>query len=425
MRGVLVCCLLSILLPGGWGNPIDIVLQKRAGTPLQNLRLYADSTFSQPTRDRLLAGQLVEVLSESEIEHEDDAQKQTFKWYRIRSLSGQEGWVFGDGLAVSTPTIHLSPALRDFQHQQLDFGSGFERAIIWSAGVLGLDLFHAYSLLIPLYSESYLVLTNVQGRSVPIYYGGEGTQGKSELRRVEFQELTGDSAPELVLLQDYYPLNATQAQRQIELYSFQAGSVRKIFEERLSLPSTDDHPCPYKYVELDKGSIRVEYIEALPCSAYHLPLATGASQNDRPCLEYVTSTYSWDRQQKRYRILYEESRAAPQVRTTQAGVVLQAAPTATSERLRALSPNETVDVIRERVTFTPSRRGTLRASYLYVRLADGKYGYLPTPYTRFVGTAHAEQLDRYFRREEQPTLSEEWLYYGIRGLRRDSSVYNR
>ncbi len=425
MRGVLICLMLLLGIAAGHTNPFDIVLQQRAGTSLQTLRLYSDSTFAKPTRDRLPIGQIVSIIGESELEHEDDAQKQTFKWFRIRTLQGQEAWVFGDGLAVSVAPERLSPAVREFQHQQLHFGTGFEKAIVWAAVVDGHDNFHANTLLNPVYYESYLVLTNAQGRSVPIYYGGESTQGRSEVQQMQFQELTGDDAPELILLQNYYPLNETVAQRQLELYSFQAGSIRKIFEERLNLPATKDNPCPFKYVELDEGIIRVEYVEAKTCDNYTLPLATGTQEGQAsPCLEYVTYTYSWDRRNKNYQVLYEENRSAPQVKVAQAGVVLQEGPTDSAKRIQALPPNETLDVIREQVTVSQSRRGTQRESYLYVRLADGRYGYLPTRFTNFVQTAHAEQLDHYFRQPNRTPSNEKWTYYGIRGVHQDSSAYN-
>ncbi len=426
--GVLGWCLLFIASWSYATAPFDLIANGHAATALQALTLYTDSTFSQPGDYGLRAGQLVEVIGETELEHEDDAQNQTFKWFRVRTTNGREGWVFGDGLAVIVPEDRLEPAVKAHHKQKMHFNTGFETAFVWMASVEGHDNFHSGGLMNPVYFEGYIVITNQRGKSVHIYYTGESTQGQSDLQQMQFQELTGDSAPELILLNAYQPLGKQESYRQLELYSFQAGTINKVFEERLNLPLAQNStsPCPFKFVELDDGTLRVEYVEVKNCTDYSLPLQTGlAGTSSAPqCLEYVTYTYYWDNIQKNYQLLYDESRSAPQVRLSQAGVVLQEAPNASARRLRAIGPKETVDVIREQVEWVEERGTQRRESYLYVRLAEGLYGYIPTRFTQFVQTAHAQQLDEYFRHPEQALNKEALSFFGIRGIPQDSSAFN-
>jgi len=425
--GVLVGCLFMLCFGANANSPFEIITQNRAATALQALTLYTDTTFSQPSDYGVSAGELVQVLKESELEHEDDAQNQTFKWFWVRNSQGREGWVYGDGLAVIIPRERLEPALTDHYQKRMHFHTGFEQAMVWMASVEGHDNFHSNGLLNPIYYESYIVITNHRGRSVHIYYSGESTQGKSELQQMQFQELTGDEAPELILLNQYDPIGQQESQRKLELYSFQAGTINKVFEEKLNLPSAQAtaSPCPYKFVELDDGTIRVEYINLKNCTDYSLGLQTGlTSSSTDQCLEYVTYTYFWNAMQKGYELLYEESKSAPKAQMNQTGVVLQVAPDAGARRLRSIRPDEQIDVIRQEEVWFTERGKQLRESYLYVRLSDGLYGYVPTRFTQFVQTAHAAQLDQYFRHPNQEPKLKDWSFYGIRGIRQDSSAFN-
>ncbi len=404
----------------------DVIFNGRAGTALNALTIYSDSTFTQPTRYSFTAGQLLDIIGETELEHEDDAQNQTFKWYKVRMEGGREGWVFGDGLAVVIPEDQLSQSTEAYHKRKMKFGIGFESAVVWMAAIEGHDNFHANMLLNPIYQEAYIVITNHRGKSVHIHYGGESTQGLSGVEEMQFQELTGDLIPELVLLRKNEVLGQKKEQKSLELYSFQAGTIKKVFEERLNLETEgkEQFPSLHKFLELDQKTIRVEYLEAKSCKEYGLSLRTGIiGESPDKCLEFVTYTYHWNSQSKQYQLLYQENRSAPQVQVKITGVVLQEAPSETAPRIRSIRPDESLAVIRQHDDWKSTGNGyQSKESYFYVRVKEGRYGYIPVRYCHFVHTALAQQLDDFYQQPSAPTKTVSC--FSIRGTHADSSAYN-
>jgi len=363
----------------------DVIFNGRAGTALNALTIYSDSTFTQPTRYSFTAGQLLDIIGETELEHEDDAQNQTFKWYKVRMEGGREGWVFGDGLAVVIPEDQLSQSTEAYHKRKMKFGIGFESAVVWMAAIEGHDNFHANMLLNPIYQEAYIVITNHRGKSVHIHYGGESTQGLSGVEEMQFQELTGDLIPELVLLRKNEVLGQKKEQKSLELYSFQAGTIKKVFEERLNLETE--------------------------------------GKEQFPSLHFVTYTYHWNSQSKQYQLLYQENRSAPQVQVKITGVVLQEAPSETAPRIRSIRPDESLAVIRQHDDWKSTGNGyQSKESYFYVRVKEGRYGYIPVRYCHFVHTALAQQLDDFYQQPSAPTKTVSC--FSIRGTHADSSAYN-
>lgn len=424
---VFTLCLIIGLSWQGMASPTDVIFNGRAATALSSLTIYTDSTFTKPSFAGFSTGTLLEIIGETELEHEDDAQNQTFKWYQVKSSDGKTGWVFGDGLAVVIPKDNLDKALLSFYKKKMKFGTGFENAVVWMAAIEGHDNFHANALLNPIYSENYIVVTNHRGKSVHIHYGGESTQGVSGVEEMQWQELTGDEIPEMVLLRNNEALGNTTMVRSLELYSFQAGTIKKVFEERLNI-SSELHkktPSPYKFLELDKGTIRVEYLEAKSCAEYGLSLLTGiAGASPDPCLEYVTYTYHWNSRSRKYQMLYDENRSAPQVQIKTPGVFLQESPDASARRLRAIRPNESIDVIRQQDKWVTERGRQIKETYFYVRLGDGLYGYIPIRYARFAHTAIAHQLDQFYQNPTTTFDPKTISCFSIRHTQVDSSAYN-
>ncbi len=406
----------------------DVIFNGRAGTALNALTIYSDSSYTQPTRYSFTAGQLLEIIGETELEHEDDAQNQTFKWYKVRMEGGREGWVFGDGLAVVIPSENLSESVKAYHKKKMKFGIGFENAVVWMAAIEGHDNFHANSLLNPIYQEAYIVVTNHRGKSVHIHYGGESTQGLSGVEEMQFQELNGDLIPELVLLRNNEVLGQKSQQKSLELYSFQAGTIKKVFEERLNLETKEKGqlPSPYKFIELDKKTIRVEYLEAKSCQEYSLSLRTGVlGRSPDKCLEFVTYTYHWNSQSKKYQLLYQENRSAPQVQVKIPGVVLQEAPNASAPRIRSIRPDESLSVIRQHDNWKTTSTGhQSKESFFYVRIKEGNYGYIPVRYCYFAHTALSQQLDDFYRNSSTQTRSKTGSCFSIRRTDADSSAYN-
>ena len=104
----------------------DLIFNTRVATVLNTVTLYPDSNYFEQSNTYFSEGELLEILEESVLEHEDDAQNQKFKWYKVRSISGTEGWIYGDGLAVMLPDTHVEPALRNYHKKRYGFNNGFE-----------------------------------------------------------------------------------------------------------------------------------------------------------------------------------------------------------------------------------------------------------------------------------------------------------
>lgn len=418
-----ICLFLSFSLFGST-TPVDVIFSGRAGTALNSLTIYSDSSFTKPTFSNFSAGTLLDILDETDLEHEDDAQNQTFKWYKVKSTTGKEGWVFGDGLAVIIPEARLDKAFLSSYKKRMKFNNGFEQSVVWMAAIEGHDNFHANALLNPLYFEGYIVITNHRGKSVHIHYGGESTQGVSLVKELQFQELTGDTAPELIMLRMQEGLRSKTPLHTFELYSFQSGTIRKVFEERLDFPDQEESisKCTNKFLELDRNTIRVEYLQSKSCDQYTLPLRTGiGGTSSEQCLELVTYTYHWNISQKKYQILYDANHSAPQAKSKKPGVFLQQSPAQEAARIRSIHPDEYLDVIRQQDSWVTERGKQFKVSYFYVRLRDGIYGYVPAQLTRFTNAV----IESQWRQLHQLNDHQEISYFHIRNTKADSSAFHQ
>ena len=327
----------------------DIVLNARAATALNQVTLYPDSSFIKHSSTFLPAGTLFEVMGETRLEHEDAAQNQKFKWYRVRTKDKQQGWIFGDGIAVVVPKERLNPTLKNFHKQKVHFNNGFENAVIWMASVVGRDNFHKEDYLNPPYEESYIVVTNESGNSVYIDYGGITAVGKKELYQLQLYDTTGDGFDEFLLQTSTYAMNQSLENRNFEIYSFQAGTLEKVFEERMTLNYEDDLPSPalFKFIEIDKDLIRIAYVDYLPCKDYSLSFSYDElkKQSER-CLEYITYTYQWADQLKKYKTLYSKSRVCPLAGSLEDGAELKDEPSIVGNKIAAVNRNEQLQVIK-------------------------------------------------------------------------------
>ena len=69
--------------------------------------------------------------------------------------------------------------------------------------------------------------------------------------------------------------------RHLQIFSFQAGLLNTVFEERLTLTYGDDQPSPalYKHIDIELPYIRVAYVDYVKCDHYHqqIPQPQGSS----------------------------------------------------------------------------------------------------------------------------------------------------
>ncbi len=388
---------------------LDIIFQSKAATALNSVTLFQDTSLSKHSNVVFQQGTLFEVLGESYYEHEDAAQNQKFKWYRVRAQNGKTGWVFGDAVAVILPEQHVDPAIGAFHKKRFLFDNGFEKAVLWVASLSGRDNFHKQDYLNPPYKEYYLVVTNEKGRSVQINFAGESATGKSNLFHFQMTDLSGDKVPEFIFQKNSQATGSDLNNRDLLIFSFQAGTLVKVFEERLTLHYDGQLAAPslFKSVEIDGPGIRIEYVDYGSCKNYHQPIDTdNQKKGSERCMEFVTYSYQWDEHTNSYYQLYEETRTAVKATTRFNGVHLKTAPNIAASNVRIMRSNELFRVIKHHEKFLLHNGKKIIDNYLYVVLPSGEKGYLPANKVAFTETEHAELLLEYYY--QPPLHKNDW-----------------
>lgn len=377
-------------------NGQTAVWQEKAGVALNNLSLYSDSTFAKPTNIFCKEGDLFEILGKTTRLYEDDAQKQLFYWYRVRTQSGITGWIFGDAIAVSAPAQQLSPALKALQKKQFSK----ERILTWIAAVDGGEMPGETAAFSPPYREEYLVVTLENEKSFPILIGNESNAGFIELSRADISDITGDGLAEWIIQRNSYSPGQRVESRNLEVFGLWEGNFQKLFSEELTLTTAENQssPAKFKVVELNSKSIRVGYMDYLSCKNYRQHFSTDAGKLPENCLEYVTYTYLWNPAEGKFKLLYEPSRSAPEAGLRNDGVFLHERPELKSKRVELLSKNIPLSVIKE--VKTGRREFGLSEYWLYVYAPSGVYGYLPASKIGFVHCEHADLLNKFYNGEQ-------------------------
>jgi len=411
------------------GNASDIIMRNKAGTTLNPVQLFKDSTYEYPTGKSFRAGRLFEVIGETKFEYEDDSQNQKFKWYQVITPAGETGWIYGDALAIMVKELSVPQHLTQFHKQKFSFDNGFENATIWVAAINGRDNFHKQDYLNPPYAEKYLVITNHNNRSVHMNIGGLNARGTYELASATLTDATGDGVSDFVLQINSRMIGKAIENRNLVIHSFQAGNLKKIFEESLNLTYGNDLPSPalYKHVEISDKTIRIAYPDYIDCENYQQPYTTQAISADMErCLEYVTYTFQWNEGLDLYQPIYELSRTPILAKIKYVGITLLEKPDIFSRRYKKLAPNANLIVIKhhERKAKTGQQKHML--TYFLVQAPTGEQGYILADKLNFQETEHASLLERYY--SNPPASKAKWTssqsFVVIRSLR-DTSVSHK
>jgi hypothetical protein len=386
----------------------QIIMHRRAAVSISPVRLYADSTYTKSTETTFTEGVLFEVISESAMEHFDNTQNQTFRWFKVRTLSGITGWIFGDNLAVVTPENWVENNLKPYYKKPAVFDNGFEKATTWLAHTEGHDIPTQNRDHDVYYRESYLVVTNVQGRSVLLNYANDSETSQKVVQTIHFQDLTDNNTPEIILETIARPQGNVSDERVLEIYTFKLGNLHKIFEERLSLFWDKNMPSPAlaKFVDTEGGHLRVSYIDFLPCDKSILPFDKDIrSRTQERCLEQVTYSFAWDKLTRTFKTLYSESRRPVQAVVNQP-IMLKTTPSVSSPVLVQIQPNERLQVLKHYENLVVENNKKLMDNWLLVRHPSGMNGYIRAVDVIFKNTEHAAILKAYYA--QPPLVKQDW-----------------
>ncbi|HHS95314.1 MAG TPA: SH3 domain-containing protein [Phaeodactylibacter sp.] len=392
----------------------ELIFQSKVATALNTITLFSDTSLTKHSNIFFEQGELFEVIGESYYEHEDASQNQKFKWYHVRTLNGKTGWVFGDAVAVILPKDEIAPAVSSYHRKRFMFNNGFEKAVMWFGVLQGRDNFHEQDYLNPLYTEYYLIITNEKGKSTQINYAGQSAIGKSELYHFQMTDMTGDKIPEFIFQKKNHPTGSEIENRDLLIYSFQAGTLLKVFEERLTLlyDAQLASPTLYKAVEIEPKNIRIEYIDFLNCTDYsqQLPTDPQASGSEK-CLEYVTYSFHWDDRSNSFYRIYDESRSPVKASMRFNGIYLKNSPKLTGKNIRIVKRTELFTVVKHHENFIKNSSGKkVMDNYLYIVLPSGEKGYVSADKVAFANTYHADVLIQYYR--QAPLHKNDWKYSG-------------
>lgn len=386
-------------------NASELIFKKRVATSLNKVSLYADSSYSKVTNTYFEEGELFEIIGETFYEHEDDAQNQKFKWFQIKSSTGKEGWIFGDGIAVIVPDDILNKKYYPLHKKRANFSSGFEKAVTWVGELKGRDNFHEQDYLNPIYEETYFIITNERGKSVFINIAGQSELGKNDLAYMRLKDLTNDGVPEIIMESNSFAAGENAALKSLVIQSIKAGTMVELLNEVMTLEYTDRIPSPAfsKYVEIINGTIRVEYVDYISCDRYQAAKnVKSTSKTLERCMEYVTYTYVWNERTNRFELIYPETRDYLVGGSKMSNVSIYKKPSMSSAIVAGITPFTKLKVIKHHETITNISGSKKVVPYFLVRLPDGKEGYVKSKDIGLVNFEHANLLNVFY---DNPPLS--------------------
>jgi hypothetical protein len=379
-------------------TPLEWIEEGNATIALNNLTLYADSSFSGRTIAFYKEKSIFRLLDKTARLYEDDAQKQLFRWYKVETADHQIGWVYGNDLAVMEKSYRVPKVLKGYYRRDKYFPNHFGNAKIWVAAMEGKDLLSDKKNLRPDYREEYLVFTNRNLVSDFILITTYNLYGASTLKEMLLQDINGNGTRELIIETEYFETGSTVANRDVEIYSFHRQKLDKIFEESLSLemPGRDKSPCGFKQVSLQPQAIRVEYVDFASCNKGSNRLNSSISSTQEYCVDYITYTYFWNADNRRFDLLYPPSKTPLSAHMIFPSTKLRRQPGKFGLEIGTLPYAEEVTV-----TELVSHDSSHTNDWFLIKTSGEESGFVPANSLMLLETTHASTINAFFNGKPQ------------------------
>lgn len=384
---------LSFSLAVKGSTPMVWIDEGTAAIALNNLTLYADSSFSGRTVAFYKEKSLFRLLDKTAQLYEDDAQKQLYRWYKVETHDQRVGWIYGNDLAVMEPSYKVPNVLKGYYKRDKFFPNHFGNAKIWVAAMEGQDLLSDKKHLKPSYREEYLIFTNRDVASDFVLITTYNLYGASSLKEIFLKDITGNGTRELIIATEYFKTGSTQASRDVEVYRFQKEKLEKIFEEAISLemPARKKSPCGFKQINIQPQTIRIEYVDFTICNKGSNHIASSISSTQEYCVEYVTYSYYWNVSGSSFNMLYAPSRSTLTARMIFPDTKLRDQPGKFGRELLSL-PYATVVTVEELVSNDVNQTN----DWFLIRTEYGKEGYVPANSLMLRETTHAGIINSFY-----------------------------
>lgn len=400
MMRVFIAFFLSIFLGfQARASVFEKIKTQKVGICLGVTSLHSDTALHTQTQVVLKDGELVEILSTSKELHFDKDENQKFRWYKVKTENGNEGWLFGDALALTTPIENLDKCVVPFYQLNYSFGAGFEDAMIWFANIEGIELRGNQYLNDPFYIEQYLVVTNAFGKSVSLYLSGKGVEGIQQLKSFFIKDINGDEYPDFIVEKSAFNEGSLSENRNVEIYQIKTRGFQKTFDEVISLKLDKEQPSPAinKVIELDNQLIRVSYIDFIVCKDKE----NIKNLVQQFCPTYVTYTHIWDFNTGQFKILYGESRVP--VNVFSKGNYRLLSSINSKDAIANIAPDEVL-IVKDIFQLNEEKPEV----WLQVETSTNIKGYLPAFKVYLGDIEHSEILHEYFNNPPSDFYNWKW-----------------
>ena len=286
----LILCFPLILM--GQDKEHNDKIGPHSAVALNKFTLYEKADFTAHSNIVVKENTLLEIIWTSPELDYDTYQNQKFKWYKVNTFDGKQGYVFGDNIAVYEMDAHADQRISELHNSNRSFAPNYKNADIWLASLKGIDAEDHGS---ADYLETYLVITNNFGHSSFIRIGNKRAEGEIKADYIEFRDITTDGYEEIILQTSAVTLEKQFPTKYLEIFSFQSRNLESVLHERMNVETYPSKTAPAleKHFEIEDNFLRVSYIDYVDCQKYCCAQdLKNTESNVFACMEHVTYSYT-------------------------------------------------------------------------------------------------------------------------------------